>query len=118
MVNARNSDKYHIFHNIWVYANGVVFKVQAMIDIRTIYNLIAQDLVNKYKIPGNNKMLSLMATTGDRLYLYKQYQVAIGTYEYNSLWTSDVITIYRSNITGCKLILGMPWIKKTRPAFN
>ena len=32
MVNARNSDEHHIFHNIRMHASGVVFKVQAMIN--------------------------------------------------------------------------------------
>ena len=27
MVNARNSDKHHIFYKVWVYASGAVFKV-------------------------------------------------------------------------------------------
>ena len=44
-----------------------------MIDIGTIYNLIAQDLVKKHNIPGDNEMLFLMATNGGKLCLYKQH---------------------------------------------
>ena len=79
-----------------------------MIDIGTIFNLIAQDLVKEHDIPGDNKMPSLMAANRDRLRLYKQHQVAIVTHGHNSSWTSDAITIYGSNITSCKLMLGMP----------
>ena len=27
MVNAKNSDKHHIFHDVWVHASSTVFKV-------------------------------------------------------------------------------------------
>ena len=89
-----------------------------MIDTGTIFNLIAQNLVKEHNIPGNDKMLSLTAANGGRLRLYKRHQIIIKIYGHNSLWTSDAITIYGSNITGCKLILGMPWIRKAKPAFN
>ena len=118
MVNARNLDKHHIFHKVWVHASGVIFKVRAIINTGSIFNLIAQNLVKEHDIPGDDKMPSLMATNRGRLRLYKQYQVAIKTYGHNGSWTSDAITIYGSNITGCKLMLGMPWIKKAKPAFN
>ena len=108
IVNARNLDKHYIFHDVFVHASGAIFKIQAMTNIRTIYNLIAQDLVKEYDIPRDDEMLSLMAANGDRLHLYKQHQVAIKTYGHNSLWTSNAITIYRSNITSCKLMLGIP----------
>ena len=91
-----------------MHASGTVFKVQAIINIETIYNLIAQNLVKKYNIFKNDKVLSLMAVNRSRLRLYKQYQVAIKTHEYEGLWISDAITIYEFNMTGCKLILSMP----------
>ena len=118
IVNARNSDEYYIFHNIRVHASGAIFKVRAMINIETIFDLIAQDLVKKHDIPEDNKVLSLIAANEGRLRLYKQHQVAIKTYRHNSSWTSDAITIYRPNITSCRLMLSMPWIKKAKPAFN
>ena len=59
-----------------------------MINIETIYNLIVQDLVKEHDIPRNNKILSLMATNEDKLYLYKQYQVAIETHKYDGSKTS------------------------------
>ena len=49
----------------------MVFKVQAMINTEMIFNLIAQNLVKEHDIPGNNKVLSLMAANEDRLCLYK-----------------------------------------------
>ena len=118
MVNARNSNKHHIIHNVRVHASGAAFKVRAMIDTGTIFNLIAQDLVKKHDISKDNKVPSLTAANRGRLRLYKQHQVAIETYGHNGSWTSDAITIYRSNITVCKLILVMPWNKKAKTAFN
>ena len=84
IVNARNLNKHYIFHNVWVHASGMVFKVQAMIDTGTIYNLIAQDLVKEYDINGDNDVPSIIAANGGRLCLYKQYQMAIETYRHNS----------------------------------
>ena len=107
MVNAKNSDKHHIFHKVRVHASGAIFKVWAMINTGTIFNLIAQDLVKKYNIPRDNNVLSLMAANRGKLRLYKKHQVAIETYGHNGSKTSDAITIYGSNIIGCKLILGM-----------
>ena len=89
-----------------------------MINTRTIYNLIAQNLVKKHNILKDNEVPSLMATNEDRLCFFKQHQVAIKTYGHNGSWTSDAIMIYKSNITSCKLILDMPWIRKAKPAFN
>ena len=54
-----------------MHASTMVFKVQAMINTGTIYNLIAQDLVKEYDILENNKLPSLMAADGGRLRLYK-----------------------------------------------
>ena len=108
MVNARNSDKHYIFHKVRVHASSTVFKVQAMIDTRTIFNLIAQDLVKEHNMSGDNEVPSLTAANRGRLRLYKRHQVAIKTYEHNSSWISDAITIYGSIITGYKLMLGIP----------
>ena len=118
MVSTRNLDEHHIFHNVRVHASGAVFKVRAMIDTGTIFNLIAQDLVKEHDIPRDNKVPSLMAANKGRWCLYKWHQVAIKTYGYNDSWTSDAITIYGSNITGYKLMLGMLWIGKAKSAFN
>ena len=84
MMNTRNLDKHYIFHKVQVYISGAVFKVQAMINTGTIFNLIAQDLDKKHDIPGDNKVLSLTTANKGRLYFYKQHQVAIKTYGYNS----------------------------------
>ena len=118
MVNARNSDDHHIIHEVRVHASGSVFKVRAMIDTGTIFNLIAQDLVKEHDIPGDDEVPSLTAANGGGLRLYNRHQVAIETYGHNGSWTSDAITIFGANITGCKLMLGMPWIRKAKPAFN
>ena len=118
MVNARNSNDYHIIYDIQVHASGAVFQVRAMINTKTILNLITQDLVKEHDIPGDNKLESLIAANRGRLRLYKRHQVAIKTHGHNGSWTSDAITIYGSNITGCKLMLGMPWIRKAKPVFN
>ena len=83
MINARNLDKHHIFHDVRVHVNNAVFNVQAVINIETIYNLIAQDLVKEYDIPGDNEVPSLMAANEGRLRLYKQHQMAIKTYGHN-----------------------------------
>ena len=117
-MNAKNLNKYHIFHNIWIYANSAVFKIQAMINIGTIYNLITKNLVKEDDISGDNKIPSLIAANNGKLRFYKQHQVAIKTYGHNGSWISDTITIYKSNIISCKLMLGMLWIRKTKPAFN
>ena len=82
-VNVKNLDKYHIFHKVWVHANDAVFKVRAIIDTRTIFNLIAQNLVKKHNILGDNEVPSLTAANRGRLRLYKWHQVAIKTYEHN-----------------------------------
>ena len=87
MVNTRNSSDHHIIHEVRVYASGAVFKVWAMIDIGTIFNLIAQDLVKEHDIPGDNEVPSLTAANGGKLRFYKQHQVAIKTYGHNSLYT-------------------------------
>ena len=71
IVNAKNLDKHHIFYKVWVHASSAVFKVLAMIDTGTIFNLIAQDLVKEHHIPGNDKVSSLMVVNGGRLCLYK-----------------------------------------------
>ena len=73
LVNARNSDEYHIFHKVRMHASGAVFKVWAMIDTGTIFNLIVQDLVKEHDIPGDNndKVSSLTTVNRGRLYLYK-----------------------------------------------
>ena len=71
MVNVRNLDEHYIFHNIQVHVSSMVFKVQAMINTRTIYNLIAQDLIKKYDIPEDNKVPSLIVANKNRLHLYK-----------------------------------------------
>ena len=83
MVNARNLGEYHIIHKVRVHASGAVFKIWAMINTRTIFNLIAQDLVKKHNIPKDNKVPSLMAANRGRLCLYKRHQVAIKTYGHN-----------------------------------
>ena len=83
MVNARNSNEHHIIYNVWVYASGAIFKVRAMIDTGTIFNLIAQDLVKEHDMLGDNKVPSLTAANGGRLCLYKQHQVAIEIYGHN-----------------------------------
>ena len=85
LINARNSDKHHIFYNIQVHASGMVFKVQAMINTETIYNLIAQILVKKHNIPRDDKISSLMAANEGKLRFYKQHRVTIKTYGYNGL---------------------------------
>ena len=54
-----------------MHANNVIFKIQAMIDTKMIYNLIAQDLVKKHDILGNNKVLSLMTANRSKLRFYK-----------------------------------------------
>ena len=118
MVNARNSDDHHIIHDVRVHASGMVFQDWAMIDTGTIFNLIVQNLVKKHNILRNNKVPSLTAANRSRLCLYKRHQIVIETYGHNNSWTSDAITIYGSNIIGCKLMLGMPWIKKAKPVFN
>ena len=69
IVNTRNLDKHHIFYNVRVYTSGLVFKVQAMINIGINYNLIAQNLVKKYDIPRDNEVPSLMAANRSRLRL-------------------------------------------------
>ena len=71
IVNTKNLDEHHIFYDVQVHASGVVFKVQAIINTGTIYNLIAQDLIKEHDIPGDNKMLSLMVTDTGKLHLYK-----------------------------------------------
>ena len=59
IVNARNLGNHHIIHDVWVHASGTVFQVRAMIDIGTIFNLIAQNLVKEHDIPGDDELLSL-----------------------------------------------------------
>ena len=71
IVNAKNLDKYCIFYDIQVYANNIVLKVWAIINIKTIYNLIAPNLIKEYNIPRDNKILSLMAANRGKIYLYK-----------------------------------------------
>ena len=71
MVNARNLGDHHIIYDVRVHASGAVFQVWAMIDIGTIFNLIAQDFVKEHDIPGDNKVLFLMAANGGSLRLYK-----------------------------------------------
>ena len=56
MVNARNSDKHHIIHNVQVHTSGAVFKVQAMIDTGSNFYLIAQNLVKEHNIPTANEL--------------------------------------------------------------
>ena len=56
-----------------------------MINTRTIYNLITQNLIKEHDILGDDKMLSLMAANGGKLCFYKQHQVAIKTYKQDGL---------------------------------
>ena len=71
MVNAKNLNKHHIFHNIQVYTSCMIFKFQAIINTGTIYNLIAQDLVKEHDIPADDKVSFLMAANRGRLHFYK-----------------------------------------------
>lgn len=89
-----------------------------MINTKTIYNLITQDLIKKYNIPGDNKVLSLTATNKNKMRLFKYHHIIIKAYRHDGLWTSDGITILSANIISYKLILGIPWIKKTKLAFD
>lgn len=79
-----------------------------MIDTGTIYNLIAQDLVKEHDIPGDDEIPSLTAVNGGKMRLSKCHHVAFKAYGHDGSWTSDGITIPGVNITGCKLMLGMP----------
>ena len=78
-----------------------------MIDIRMIFNLIAKNLVKKYHIPGNYKVLPFMAANGGKICLYKQHHMTIKTYGHDSSWILDRIVILGANIIDCKLILGL-----------
>lgn len=85
MINLRKLDKQYIFHNVQVYANGETFTVRVMIDIETIYNFIAQDLIKEHNIPRDNKVLSLTAANGGKMCFFKHYYEAIEAYGQDSL---------------------------------
>lgn len=58
--------------------------IKAMIDTKTIYNLIAQNLVKAYNIFENNKVLSFTAANGGKIRFFKHHYVAIEAYGHNS----------------------------------
>lgn len=55
-----------------------------MIDTKTIYNLIAQNLVKAYNIFGNNKVLFFTGANGGKIRFFKHHYVAIEAYGHNS----------------------------------
>lgn len=55
-----------------------------MIDTETIYNLIAQNLIKKYNISKDYKVLSLMAANKGKMHPFKYYHIAIKAYRHNS----------------------------------
>ena len=80
IVNAQNMGEEYIFHEVQVHANGKIFKVQAMIDTGTIFNLLTEDLISEYNILMENKVPFFTAANRSKMHLYKQSHVAIKTH--------------------------------------
>lgn len=108
IINMHNNlYKWYIFHDFWIYASDKIFIIKAMINTKTIYNLIAKNLIKKYNIFGDYKVLSLMGANIDKIRLFKHYYMVIKAYKHDNLWTLDEITILSANIIGYKLILSI-----------
>ena len=77
--------KGYIFHKVRVHASGKIFKMQAIINTKTMFNLIVQDLVREYNILGDNKVPPFTAANRGKMRFYKQYHRAIEIYGHDSL---------------------------------
>ena len=112
-------DNHCFFHIVRLYAKDSIFQLRVMIDLGLPYNLISQDLIAQHRICGIDDDISpARGLNGGGIRLYCQYCMGVESQGTNSSTTFDAVTTFEANITGCKMILGLPWLRTTCPQIS
>ena len=82
-----------------------------MINSELIWNLLAQSLVKKYNIPGDNNLpLSLKILNEDSLRIFQRHDVTV---QVRAMQSKEIIQqqeFFGANIVGYDMILGLLWL--------
>ena len=109
----------HLFQNVWMYTGLLKFKRRTLIDCQCPFNLISQSIIKHYSIPGSNNDVPLAKDLNSGgIKLFRRHRIVVKAKGNDSSQSLDAIDVYSANITGCKLILGLDWLKKAQPAIN
>ena len=109
------SDNHHLFYTVRLYAKDSMFQLRAMIDSRLPYNLISQDFIAQHRICGvNNDILPARDINGGGIRLYCRHSMGVESQGTDGSTTLDGVTTFGANILGCKMILGLPWLRTAR----
>ena len=115
----QTSTDHHLFRRAILYSGGRKLKLHAMIDSGLPYNLISQDIIARVGLPGDDQNIpSAQDLNGGGIRLYRRHHMAVEMMGTDNTATLDAAKIYGANITGCKLILGLPWLRKAEPSIK
>ena len=82
-----------------------------MINSGLPFNLISQCIIDQYNIAGSDEdILAAQHLKGGGIRLFKRHRFAVETKGTDGSSTLDAIDVFGANITGCKMILGRPWL--------
>ena len=96
-----------------MYTGSLEFKRRALIDCGSLFNLISQSIIERYGIERSNNSVPLTKNlNGKGIKLFWWHCIAVKAKGNNEFQSIDAVNVYKANITGCKLILGLDWLSK------
>ena len=82
-----------------------------MIDYGSLYNLILQQLIKHYRLPGSdNSILPAQDLNSGKITLYKRHRMTIEMLGKDTSSSLNAVNVFGANITSCDMILGMTWL--------
>ena len=113
---SETSNVNHLFHNVQLYGGSSSLALRAMIDSGSPFNLLSQDLIVWHQILGDSTDIPpARDLNGAGICLFQRHKMAVATRRIDNVPTLDAIDVFGANIAGCKLILGLPWLRTAQP---